>query len=492
MTKRLFAILTALVLMISVSAAFAEETAVPDTLLVTVNGIEIRENNEDLQYFYEYLVAELADPENEDDLHIIRMDVMKSVIENAVIDSKVAEAIPEEEAEKIRGEARESWNVEINKILAEDYGITAETAEEDRTAALADLLTELETYYGITEDQYVESYADYIITEKFSDQVIAQLKEEDPSLTADEEAIRQEISDYIFEEREEVAYYAMCLKLSGEDPAKFDAMTDEERYEIFREMTEEEKYELSNDIYAYESIKNYYKENYDYDFVFHYIPDGYRGITHILLDVDEELMNTWMDLAARYEEGDEETAEGEEPVTAEMVEAARQAILDSRKDRIDEILGKLADGAKFEDLIAEYGSDPGMAEGLYLETGYPIHKDSIAYDAGFTAAAAALAKIGDYSEPVVSRNGIHILYYLRDIPGGALELSEEETEQMKQDIEEQYLNMAISSLVEKWVEEADIVWTAEGEAWKEDEAFREAYVNALYSDAGWDDEEAAQ
>ena len=485
MTKRLFAILTALVLMISVSAVFAEETAVPDTLLVTVNGIEIRENNEDLQNFFEALVAEMDDPENEDDLHIARMDAMREVIQNAVIDSKIAEAIPEEEAEKIRAEARESRAVEIENILAEDYGVTAETAEEDRTAALADLLTQLETYYGITEDIYVESF----VSGAFSDQVVAQLKEEDPALTASDEDVLQEIKDYIAEEREEVAYYAMYLKLSEEDPAKVDAMTDEELDEIFQGMTEEEKFELSNDIYAFESVKNYYSA---YGFEFHYMPDGYRGITHILLDVDEELMNTWMDLAARYEEGDEETAEGEEPVTAEMVEAARQAILDSRKDKIDEILGKLADGAKFEDLIAEYGSDPGMAEGLYLETGYPIHKDSIAYDAGFTAAAAALAKIGDYSEPIVSRNGIHILYYLRDIPGGALELSEEETEQMKQDIEEQYLNMAISSLVEKWVEEADIVWTAEGEAWKEDEAFREAYVNALYSDAGWDDEEAAQ
>ena len=485
MTKRLFAILTALVLMISVSAVFAEETAVPDTLLVTVNGIEIRENNEDLQNFFEALVAEMDDPENEDDLHIARMDAMREVIQNAVIDSKIAEAIPEEEAEKIRAEARESWAVEIENILAEDYGVTAETAEEDRTAALADLLTQLETYYGITEDIYVESF----VSGAFSDQVVAQLKEEDPALTASDEDVLQEIKDYIAEEREEVAYYAMYLKLSEEDPAKVDAMTDEELDEIFQGMTEEEKFELSNDIYAFESVKNYYSA---YGFEFHYMPDGYRGITHILLDVDEELMNTWMDLAARYEEGDEETAEGEEPVTAEMVEAARQAILDSRKDKIDEILGKLADGAKFEDLIAEYGSDPGMAEGLYLETGYPIHKDSIAYDAGFTAAAAALAKIGDYSEPVVSRNGIHILYYLRDIPGGALELSEEEAEQMKQDIEEQYLNMAISSLVEKWVEEADIVWTAEGEAWKEDEAFREAYMNALYSDAGWDDEEAAQ
>ena len=100
--------------------------------------------------------------------------------------------------------------------------------------------------------------------------------------------------------------------------------------------------------------------------------------------------------------------------------------------------------------------------------------------------------VGDYSEPVVSRNGIHILFYLRDIPAGMLEVAEEELEQIKQDIEDQNVNLAINNLVDKWVEEADIVWTAEGEAWKEDAAFREAYIDAMYSDEGWDEEEEAE
>ena len=54
------------------------------------------------------------------------------------------------------------------------------------------------------------------------------------------------------------------------------------------------------------------------------------------------------------------------------------------------------------------------------------------------------------------------------------------------------MNLAINNLVDKWVEEADIVWTAEGEAWKEDAAFREAYIDAMYSDEGWDEEEEAE
>lgn len=480
MMRRFTAVMLVLAMALGVCGALAE-AEVPDTLLVTVNGKEIRENDEELQYYYQTLIDEMADPENEDNQRIARMDAMKEVIQYAVIDGKIAEEISDEEAEKLREEGRQSWATEIEAILEDSYGITEESTEEDRAAALADLLAALEAEYGITEDMYVESF----VSGEFSDRVVARMKEEDPSLAASEADIEAAISEYILEERDEVAYYALYMKLSEEDPAKAEEMTDEELDEIYRGLTDEEFLALSNDINAYESVSNYYA-SYGYDF--HYIPEGYRGITHILLDVDEELLNAWLDLEARYEESDED--DGEEAVTAEMVAAAKQAILDSRKETIEEIKGRLEKGENFEDLIAEYGSDPGMEKGMYLETGYPIHKDSISYDAGFTAAAAALEKVGDYSEPVVSRNGIHILFYLRDIPAGMLEVAEEELEQIKQDIEDQNVNLAINNLVDKWVEEADIVWTAEGEAWKEDAAFREAYIDAMYSDEGFDEEEA--
>ena len=106
--------------------------------------------------------------------------------------------------------------------------------------------------------------------------------------SSSEADIEAAISEYILEERDEVAYYALYMKLSEEDPAKAEEMTDEELNEIYRGLTDEEFLALSNDINAYESVSNYYA-SYGYDF--HYIPEGYRGITHILLDVDEELLN---------------------------------------------------------------------------------------------------------------------------------------------------------------------------------------------------------
>ena len=145
MIKRILAVLTTLAMLFSVSAVFAEGAAVPDTLLVTVNGTEIRENNEELQTYYGQLITEMNDPDSEADQHIARMDAMNILVQDAVVSAKIAETIPEEEASRIREEAKVTWAEEINAILAENYEITDESSEEERTAALTELLTQLET-----------------------------------------------------------------------------------------------------------------------------------------------------------------------------------------------------------------------------------------------------------------------------------------------------------------------------------------------------------
>ena len=483
MMKRIFAVLTAAVLLLSGCAALAEETAenVQDTLLVTVEGIEIRENNPELQSYYVNVLSSMADPEGELEQHVARMDVMNDMIWNTVIQAKAQKEIPAEEAEELREKGRASWEEQISELLESEYGITEESTEEERAEALEDLLTTLEVYYGITKENYAESY----VLGRLSTQVENELKTADPSLVAGDEDLNFALDEMIAQEREETAYYAMYLKLSEEDPDRVNAMTDEELDQLFQDMTDEEKTELSNDIAAYETVRDSYRR---YGEEFHYIPEGYRGILQILLKVDEELLNAWTDLNARLEENQED-GENSEPVTPEMVEAARQAILDSRKETIDEILGKLQNGAKFEDLVKEYKTDDPAAEGI-PEDGVPIHKESILYDAAYTAAAAALEKAGAVSEPVVTTEGIHLLYYLRDIPGGALPLSEEAAAQMKQDIEDERMNLAINELVEQWIDEAEIVWTPEGEAWKEDQSVRDAYRTEQLADADAEDEAA--
>jgi parvulin-like peptidyl-prolyl isomerase len=231
------------------------------------------------------------------------------------------------------------------------------------------------------------------------------------------------------------------------------------------------------------------------------MPEGYRGINHILLKVDDALLNTWKDLTARYEEQkaaeeapeetikpvdaepetDNETEEPAgtpeptaEPVTEEMIEAAKQAILDSVQPTVDEIKAKLKDGVSFDELILEYGNDPGMQDEKTRASGYPVHKDSIIWDPAFTAGAVALEKIGDVSEPVVGQYGVHILHYLRDIPGGAIELTDDMKNEIHDELLEQKRNAALNTAIDKWLEESDIVYTEAGEAWKVPEETAEA------------------
>ena len=449
MMKRLFAVLLALAMLLSVSAVFAEseETAaepaaetvpVPDTLLVTVFGQEIRENNEKLQSYLANMV-EQAGAEDEDTLHIARMFAMSYVLEEIMLKQKAAEGAPIDE-DALRQEALTEWDSIISSYMQGMYGITDESSEEDKTAARADTLSYIEANYGYTEESYIAEVLENTPLNNAYNAILDELKASRPDLTATEEEIQAAYNDTVNEEMEYVG----------------------------------------NDAGMYEMYQNYY------GYTFHYIPEGYRGVTHILLKVDQELLDNWTSLSARLEESHEETegtgeseepAETEEPVTEEMVEAARQAILDSQKETLDAINAKLESGVAFEDLIAEYGTDPGMQTESNLKNGYSIHPDSIIYDAAFTKAAAALEKVGDVSDPVVSSFGIHILYYLRDIPAGAIEISEEEKEQLKSDIESERLSLAFSEYYDQWLASSDVVWTAEGEAWKFDQEAYDAYLN---------------
>ena len=367
---------------------------------------------------------------------------------------KAAEGAPIDE-EALRQEALAEWDSIINSYMQGMYGITDESSEEDKTAARADTLSYIEANYGYTEESYIAEVLENTPLNNAYNAIIDELKASRPDLTATEEEILAAYNDTVNEEMEYIG----------------------------------------NDAGMYEMYQNYY------GYSFHYIPEGYRGVTHILLKVDQELLDNWTDLSARLEESHEETestgeseepAETEEPVTEEMVEAARQAILDSQKETLDAISAKLESGVSFEDLIAEYGTDPGMQDENNLKNGYTIHPDSIIYDANFTKAAAALEKVGDVSDPVISSFGIHILYYLRDVPAGAIEITEEEKEQLRSEIESERISLAFSEYYDQWLASSDVVWTAEGEAWKFDQEAYDAYLNPTEEEVPEEEPEAEE
>jgi len=195
-----------------------------------------------------------------------------------------------------------------------------------------------------------------------------------------------------------------------------------------------------------------------------YTPAGYRGIKHILLKVEEELLNNYNKLKALSEEQSEVHADGaeqksdenKEKISPEDIEKAQKAILDSVKEKLDEINQKLSEGKSFDELVAEYGTDPGMKREPYMTEGYHVHKDSIIYDSVFTKTAYLLNAVGEHSEPVIGTNGVHILYYNGDIAEGPVPLNNANRDVLQKKALSDKQQEALRSKLEEWTKEANI------------------------------------
>ena len=226
---------------------------------------------------------------------------------------------------------------------------------------------------------------------------------------------------------------------------------------LFDEAAEQDIAAFDGNIGTYELYQAYYGQQ------FFFVPEGYRGIIHILLDVDEALMDAYDKAQAAYEESKtEETPDGDEALRTAM-ERARQTILDSKKEIIDDIYARLEKGEKFTNLIKKYGEDPGMKEKAQLVDGYHVHKESLIWDPVFTEAAFSekMIKPGDVSDPVVGKNGIHILYYLRDIPSGKIKMTDEIREEIKTYLENVNMNQIFTDALANWQSEHEVVYNQE-------------------------------
>ena len=432
-------------------AAVAEEKAAP-VLLATVNGEEIWSDNKDLteltQYYLDYYAAYGYDTTEESFQTYLKLAGLQWAVESTLYHQKAEElgvsGMTEEQRSQIEADAKAEWDQAIS-YYAEQQGKTDTSTEEEAAAATVAALAYVEANFGYTEESYINEYVESSL----------------------ETMLRENVQKAVL----------------GDTTVTDEAVTD-----YFNELVEEDRSNYENNVPMYEYYTNYMgSESY-------YVPEGYRGITHILLEVDADLMSNYTKLAAELEEQQEQetadestdaakteetaapaeetteapaeaetTEEPKEPVTQEMVDAARQAILDSVADQVKEIMAKYEAGTPFADLIAEYGTDPGMTTEPNKTNGYAVHKDSILWDPAFTEGAMSLNAVGDVSEPVLGSYGIHILHYTRDIPAGAVELTEELRGKLREELQEEQDSAAVSAMVEEWREKADIQYTAEGQ-----------------------------
>lgn len=438
--SRLLALVLALMLCTaSVCTAVADEATTTDTtetattaptdVMATVNGEPVlRETVENIASNLSYTYSQYGyDTTTDENAKFINQLALDYAIQYALMDQKAAEwgldQFTDEEMETLKASNAESWNSLVDSYVSYYGNLTDESTDEEKLAAKTSALAALEAM-GYTEDVMMQS-------------------------TLEEERYNR-VRNKMVENVE---------------------VTDDEVQTAFDTQVESDKASYEGNVAYYEYMTQYYGQTS------YYVPEGYRGITHILLTVDDDLLQNYKDLAAKLEEQEEAedtdtteatatdvTEETETPVTQADVDAAYQAILDSVQPTIDEINQKLADGASFADLIAEYGADPGMQSEPYMSEGYSVHQDSVVWDAAFVKAAFSVEKVGDVSEPVVGSYGVHIVYYLRDVPSGAVELTDDIKEDLKSTLLSEKENEAFASTMQLWRDASKIEYTAEIEA----------------------------
>ena len=403
-TFRLLALVLAMILAVPASFAALAQDAADDPVLLTFDGEEItytavREALDNL-LAGEYITSE-NDYQSAIDF-LLRMRVVEGKIAELGLDQFTAE-----EEEAFRGDAKTQWEADIDVytsyFLAEDTDEARAQARENAQAYLA--------AYGETEEALYEELKTAAAYEKLEEKV-----------------------------------------LEGKEYAP----TEEEIRQVFEQYAAEDQELFEGNVEMYETYLNYYQA------MPWYKPEGYRGIIHILLMPDETLLSAYQDAQAAFEESiTDEAPQGDEALKAAR-DAAFDAIIESKRAEIDDIYARLAQGEAFADLIAEYGEDPGMTDSAHLENGYEIHRDSLSWlwDPAFIAGAFSekMNKPGDVSDPVVGQNGIHILHYLRDIPGGFVELNDEISAMIEQYLENQAKNEILMNEMDAWTKEHEIVY----------------------------------
>lgn len=404
MLKKLALVLAVMLCMTTVLGAVAESA---DTLMATVNGVPVTQADVDNQIdrLNNYYSQQGYDVTIEANAAYIKDHAWDAAVELAVMQGKAKEL----GFDQISDEELEQLTAEVAAEWDElvNYISTYQGTDIASTLALLESI-------GYTQDALLQEALNY----RWYDMVVATV-----------------VTDVNVTDTDVEAYYA---ELAAKDQSMYEG-----------------------NIAMYE----YYTQRMGYDSL--YVPAGYRGIRHILLEVDEALMNTYTELAAQLEEqmeavesGDAtEAAEGTTPVTQADVDAAAEAILASVQSTVDEINQKLADGISFTDLIAEYNTDPGMTQEPYATTGYSVHIESIVWDPAFTKGAYTMTTVGEVSAPVISSFGVHIMEYTCDIPAGVKAMDEATANSIKAQLIENAEAEAFNAQMEIWMNEATITYT---------------------------------
>lgn len=225
----------------------------------------------------------------------------------------------------------------------------------------------------------------------------------------------------------------------------------------------------------------------------YYVPEGYRGVKNLLIKIDSEAQSAIDTLSSEVssaekaiedanqqiqklnEEKDTET-DNKEAIQAQIdeltksleeqkskLETAQNELEQEKQKAFEEILPKaeqvlerVKNGEEFDSLIEELGEDDGMKTEPNKSRGYLVCEGLNQYEQSFQDAAMALANKGDVSELVKTNYGYHILQYATDVEPGVLDLTDEQKEDIREELLETKKEAAYEAAVTQWVSEANV------------------------------------
>ena len=164
---------------------------------------------------------------------------------------------------------------------------------------------------------------------------------------------------------------------------------------------------------------------------------GTRKASHVLIALPDEIQNQITQLRT---DGDNEGAD-----------ALRDEELAKIKETADTVYTLAEEGEDFAQLIEEYGQDPGME----TRDGYIVASGSTSYAPEFTEGVFSLENAGDFTEPIATDFGYHIIKYVEALPEGAVPLDEVKDE-IKDNLLSAKQNELYSTQLNEWNDEMKI------------------------------------
>ncbi len=279
----------------------------------------------------------------------------------------------------------EAKKLGLDKLTEEDSATIEEMAREEYESSLAFAKS------VVTDDNLSE--------EEITAAAEAYLKDEN-GITAD--SVLQDQKKSWLEQR----YRETVLKDLS--------VSDEEIETRYQQLLEEQKDD-------FDAVPDNFFYSHLYGSVIVYNPEGFRAVRDILIpfesDEDRDLAADLMDEMAGLDIATEASA-------YEDAKAQLDGLFAPLETTAKEALDKLQGGAKFTDLMDEYGCSELMEYEPLRSQGYYISSDSSLISDEYVQGSMMLEQVGDISTPLRSTDGLHLVQYLGEVTPGNVPLED--------------------------------------------------------------------